>query len=681
MHGGSALRGKTAIVTGGGRGIGREVALAFAKEGAWVVVASRTPSEIEETAAMIRDIGQRSVAIPVDVSARYAVQDLVARTVHVCGSVHVLANAAGVQGPIGPAVENDPRDWERTIRINLVGTYLCCRAVLPVMMQQHHGGIINFSGGGATSPRPYFSAYAASKAAIVRFTENLAEEVREHGVRVNCVAPGAVNTRMLEEVLAAGEAAGGQALLQAQQQLETGGTPPSLVAALAVFLASDASKGLTGKLVSAPHDDWQNWDSERITSLMSAPWLTLRRMDPYTLKPLMGSLPDKSRQMATRDTSGFAARVGKRLVPVPLRVGVVGCGSIGGRRARSVRESDSAHLVMVADTIESKARKLAQETGCAPTTDWHHLVARDGIDAVIVSTVNKWLTPISVAALQNGKHVLCEKPPGRNWRETRRMVDAARASGRVLKVGFNHRHHPAISKAHELCIQGTVGPIMFIRAVYGHGGRPGYEKEWRGNAELAGGGELLDQGVHIVDLCRWFMGGFASAFGCTATHFWDLDCFPAEHEPTPGTSTQGGQDTCTYQGLAGNRQLEDNVFVLLRTADGRVAQWHTSWTQWKNRFSFEIFGQEGYLVVEGLGGSYGTETLTVGHRRPQSGPPTEELFHFPGPDLSWRAEWEEFVSAIREGRQPIANGEDGFRTMRVIAAIYESARTNQVVSL
>jgi predicted dehydrogenase len=128
-------------------------------------------------------------------------------------------------------------------------------------------------------------------------------------------------------------------------------------------------------------------------------------------------------------------------------------------------------------------------------------------------------------------------------------------------------------------------------------------------------------------------------------------------------------------------QLEDNAFVMLRTLDGRIAHWHTSWTQWKNRFSFEVFGRDGYLLVNGLGGSYGTETLTVGYRRPESGPPIEERFEFSGPDLSWQVEWQEFVSAIRDGRQPLASGEDGVRTMRAVAAIYESARTGQLVRL
>ncbi|MDH7475740.1 MAG: Gfo/Idh/MocA family oxidoreductase, partial [Anaerolineae bacterium] len=303
------------------------------------------------------------------------------------------------------------------------------------------------------------------------------------------------------------------------------------------------------------------------------------------------------------------------------------------------------------------------------------------------------LAPVTIAAACSGKHVLCEKPLGRNAGEAQQMVDAARKAGVVLKTGFNHRHHPAIWKAHELCAQGAIGPLMFIRAVYGHGGRPGYEKEWRANADLAGGGELLDQGIHIVDLCRWFLGDFAEVFGTTATYVWGR----GKMENGKGKMGDG-----KWKMEDGTREVEeenpssilhspfssveDNAFALLRTADGRVAQFHTSWTQWKNRFTFEVFGRDGYVRVDGLGGSYGLERLEVGRRKMENGKwkggaPEVEVLEFPGPDPSWQTEWQEFASAIREGRQPLANGEDGLRAMRLIAAIYESSRTGRVVRL
>lgn len=333
-----------------------------------------------------------------------------------------------------------------------------------------------------------------------------------------------------------------------------------------------------------------------------------------------------------------------------MRVGVVGCGLIGRRRADVVRQSPGDELVIVADVDQGRARSLAREMGCLATTDWQEVVARDDVDAVIVSTTNNWLAPITIAALQDGKHVLCEKPPGRNIEEARQMMVAARTSGRKLKIGFNHRHHAAVWKAKDLFDRGVIGETFFIRCRYGHGGRPGYEKDWRADPEVSGGGELLDQGIHALDLFRWFLGDFQEAFGYTSTWFWKAT-------------------------------VEDNAFALFYTARGHVASLHASWTQWKNLFSFEVFGRDGYLIVEGLGGSYGPERLRVGRRKVEGGPPEEEVLEFPRPDTSWEAEWQEFVSAIRESREPLSNGYEGWQAMRMVYAVYESARTGQVVRL
>jgi len=338
-----------------------------------------------------------------------------------------------------------------------------------------------------------------------------------------------------------------------------------------------------------------------------------------------------------------------------MRVAVIGCGLIGQRRGNILRSSAGDSLVMVSDIDRARAKEVATEMQCRTVDTWRDVVAAKDIDAVIVSTPNKFLKPIVVAALDQGKHVLCEKPMGRNADEAQEMADASRRNDRILKIGFNHRHHPAIARAHQLCSEGEIGAIMFIRAVYGHGGRAGYDKEWRGSADLAGGGELLDQGVHIVDLCRWFLGEFEQARAMIGTYFWNLGYFD------------------TSAAACVPARLEDNAFVMLRTADAQVAQFQTSWTQWKNRFSFEVFGSDGFVSVEGLGGSYGTERLTIGRRRPESGPPEEETYEYPGADISWQAEWDEFSTAVREGRQPLANGEDGLRTMRLIEKIYQSA--------
>ena len=287
------LDGRVAIVTGAGRGIGRAIALEFAEQEASVVVVSRTPSEIEETVQLIVNKDGRAADVPLDVADHEAVTIAVQRVLNDYGRIDILVNNAGVQSPIGPLVTNDWHDWQQNIRVNLFGTFNCCQAVLPAMIARKSGKIINLSGGGATAPRPNFSAYSAAKAAIVRFTETLAEEVREHDIQINAVAPGAVNTRMLDELLQAGDSAGAE-LAGALKRREHGGTPPELVAKLATFLASDASGALSGKLIAAPYDDWAEWDEETIQVLSSTPWLTLRRIDPFTLDPLMPGAIEKS---------------------------------------------------------------------------------------------------------------------------------------------------------------------------------------------------------------------------------------------------------------------------------------------------------------------------------------------------------------------------------------------------
>jgi len=333
-----------------------------------------------------------------------------------------------------------------------------------------------------------------------------------------------------------------------------------------------------------------------------------------------------------------------------MKIGIVGCGLIGNRRARVVQAAGDK-VLLVADINADRARKTAAALGADWTDDWEAVIRHPEIQAVVVSTFNIGLLPVTRAALQGGKHVLCEKPLGRNAQEAREMVEAAQTHDRVLKAGLNHRHHPGVGQAHELAQAGAIGPLMSIRAAYGHGGRPGYDQEWRGDPDLAGGGELLDQGVHIVDLCRWFLGDFTQVSGMLGTWFWKV------------------------------APLEDNGFALLGTAGGQIATLHTSWTQWKNLFRFEIFGRDGYLIIEGLGGSYGLERLTLGRRRPESGPPDEQTWEYPGPDVSWQTEWQEFTAAIREQRQPLGNGYDGYQAARVIDAIYESSRTGRVVGL
>ena len=274
------LDGKNCIITGGSRGIGKAIALAFAGEGANLVLASRTPEELELTRKEITDLSARNVeAVPTDVSQPGEVEKLVNHTLTRLATVDVLVNCAGIYGPIGLITDSDNNKWLQAVQINLYGTFLCIRAVLPEMMKKKRGKIINLSGGGAVSPFPRFSAYSASKAAIVRLTETLAEEVKEYKIDINAIAPGGVNTRLLDQVLAAGEAAGKDFLQKSLKQKEEGGTPPEKSAELAVFLASSRSDGLTGRILSAVWDDWRGM-AKRLEMITATDSYTLRRITP-----------------------------------------------------------------------------------------------------------------------------------------------------------------------------------------------------------------------------------------------------------------------------------------------------------------------------------------------------------------------------------------------------------------
>lgn len=319
------------------------------------------------------------------------------------------------------------------------------------------------------------------------------------------------------------------------------------------------------------------------------------------------------------------------------RVGIVGCGLVGAKRARALGDS---RLLAVADNDEKRARDLAGTVpGCAVERDWRALVARPDLEVVIVATTNDSLAPVTLAAVELGKHVLVEKPAARHPSELPPLLDAARERGVVVRVGFNHRFHPALRQARALLEGGELGPLMYLRGRYGHGGRAGYEREWRARPEVAGGGELLDQGVHLIDLARWFGGDFAFVAGHVGTFFWDMP-------------------------------VEDNGFVLLKTRLGQVAWLHASWTEWKNTFSFEVFAKGGKLQVDGLGGSYGVERLTHYRMSPEMGPPETTGWEYPGEDSSWRDEYASFVEATRGRTTANATLQDAAAALDIVQAAY-----------
>jgi NAD(P)-dependent dehydrogenase (short-subunit alcohol dehydrogenase family) len=276
------LDGRVAIVTGASQGLGREIARAYAAAGARVLLCARDPAMLHEARESIAATvgGAQLIAEAADVSSVADCERMVAHALDVFGRLDVLVNNAGVYGPKGCVEEVDWDEWMRAIEINVYGSVQMARAVLPHFKSQRYGKIVQLSGGGATNPLPRLSAYAVSKAAIVRFAETLAEEVREFAIDVNAIAPGALNTRLLDEVLAAGPDKVGAAFYErAVQQQTSGGAPLAAGAALAVFLGAAASDGITGKIISAIWDPWPDF-AQRRDDLARTDVYTLRRIVP-----------------------------------------------------------------------------------------------------------------------------------------------------------------------------------------------------------------------------------------------------------------------------------------------------------------------------------------------------------------------------------------------------------------
>ena len=324
-----------------------------------------------------------------------------------------------------------------------------------------------------------------------------------------------------------------------------------------------------------------------------------------------------------------------------MNVGIIGCGLIGQKRAQAFGPGHA--VVACADTrLDAAERLAALHPGSIATADAGAVLDRDDVSLVVVATSNDALAALTLAAVERGKHVIVEKPAARRAAELGPVIDAARKAGVAVKVGFNHRFHPALRKAHEIWTSGACGPLMFIRARYGHGGRRGMEREWRGTVARSGGGEMLDQGVHLIDLARWFAGDFVHVEGRVERYFWDWE-------------------------------VEDNGFALLRTAAGQVAWLQASCTEWKNTFSFEVFGRDGKLQIDGLGGSYGVERLTFYKMLPEMGPPETTSWEYPGEDRSWQAELADLLTSIETGRPVLGGLEDARAALAVVEQLYEQS--------
>jgi predicted dehydrogenase len=298
---------------------------------------------------------------------------------------------------------------------------------------------------------------------------------------------------------------------------------------------------------------------------------------------------------------------------------------------------------MVCDTNIARAEALAAHSGdCKATESIKDVAAASNVDITMIATVNAALAPLAAECLEGGKHVLVEKPGAIRSNEIENLQRLATDNNRQVRVGFNHRYHPACLKAREIVDSGALGPIMFLRGRYGQGGRVGYDKEWRAIPEMSGGGELIDQGVHLIDLAGIFLGDFTTVDGHATTYFWDMP-------------------------------VDDNAFLNLRNEGNHTAWLQVSCSEWKNMFSLEIYGRDGKLHWEGLGGSYGIERLYHYAMLPEMGPPDTTIYEFPRGDQSWQLEMNEFFQDIKLNRTPIPGLTEAGKVLKVVETIYEKS--------
>jgi predicted dehydrogenase len=327
-----------------------------------------------------------------------------------------------------------------------------------------------------------------------------------------------------------------------------------------------------------------------------------------------------------------------------VSVGVVGCGLIGAKRADALAPQDA--LLACFDVNAAAAAELARRHDARACASVEELLAF-APEVVIVATVHDQLAPLAAQALAGGAHVLVEKPAGISTAQIDRLLACQQAAGRLVKVGFNHRFHPGIARAVEEVHSGSHGELMHLRARYGHGGRPGYDREWRVQPERSGGGELIDQGMHLLDISNWLAGPLPLHSALLRTQFWDAE-------------------------------VEDNAALLLGEAGSRSDPWamlHVSWTEWKNLFSLEIYCDTAKLQVDGLVRSYGPQRLRIYRMGPELGPPTLEEFSYPDEDRTWRAEWEHLATAVAaaDGRPLLGDLHSAREAWQQVEAAYAAS--------
>jgi predicted dehydrogenase len=301
----------------------------------------------------------------------------------------------------------------------------------------------------------------------------------------------------------------------------------------------------------------------------------------------------------------------------------VGCGLVGHKRAAALGQDT---LVGCFDLDPGAARSIADRFGGTVCRSPDELLAHD-LDVVIVAVPHHRLAEHACGALAASAHVLVEKPAGIGVAEVERIARAADAAQRRVKVGFNHRFHPGTARAIADATSGAFGDVLHLRARYGHGGRVGYEREWRTDRSISGGGELVDQGMHLFDLSYAIFGPLPLNAALLRTEYWPIE-------------------------------VEDNAVIVLGDRNGGPwATFHASWTEWKNLFSLEIYCRTAKLQVDGLAGSYGPQRLTIYTMKPELGPPDLETIEYPEGDESWSREWEQFAEAIHRADGRVLAGD------------------------
>ena len=326
---------------------------------------------------------------------------------------------------------------------------------------------------------------------------------------------------------------------------------------------------------------------------------------------------------------------------INFKIGIIGCGLIGTKRSQAL--GSKGKLIACADININRAKKIAGNKNIKVFQDWRQLLEIKEIDIIMIATPHNQLSRILLQAYKKKKHILIEKPASKNLKEITKVISKVKNNRIKIRVGFNHRYHPSIIKALEIIKLGIIGKPMYLRARYGHGGRLGYEKEWRAKPSVSGGGELIDQGSHLIDLSRLFLGEFSDVKGFINTYFYKMS-------------------------------VEDNAFLTLKTRSNKAAFLHSSWTEWKNMFSFEIFCTFGKLDINGLGGSYGREQLTLYKMSKKMGIPKQKKWKFKFQDISWKNEINEFYDDIIYNRKPKVNLNDAYQTLKIINKIYKDSK-------